>query len=171
MIDDTIDLFGGEENVWWCQGHKAWLPVSDFTPSMATQHKSGRYCAACKRQIRAESYRKHRGRISRDYKTNLRTNLKQRLASTFGMNGQRLMDTVETLLESIEKGAHCVYCDVNLTLTNYSLDHIVPREMGGTDETANLQVICSTCNRAKGRRSHGEFLVWLSRLRRDEATA
>jgi 5-methylcytosine-specific restriction endonuclease McrA len=33
-----------------------------------------------------------------------------------------------------------------------SVDHIVPRSAGGTDEDWNLQTLCTSCNSAKGGR-------------------
>lgn len=36
------------------------------------------------------------------------------------------------------------------------VDHIWPRYFGGTDETANLQPACGTCNRSKGPRVRAE---------------
>jgi 5-methylcytosine-specific restriction endonuclease McrA len=33
-----------------------------------------------------------------------------------------------------------------------SVDHIVPRSQGGTDEDDNLQLLCRSCNSSKGGR-------------------
>jgi 5-methylcytosine-specific restriction endonuclease McrA len=33
-----------------------------------------------------------------------------------------------------------------------SVDHIVPRSQGGTDDDENLQLLCRTCNSSKGGR-------------------
>ena len=33
-----------------------------------------------------------------------------------------------------------------------SVDHIVPRSQGGTDEDYNLQLLCTSCNSSKGGR-------------------
>lgn len=31
-----------------------------------------------------------------------------------------------------------------------TVDHIVPRSMGGTDDESNLQCLCNACNASKG---------------------
>lgn len=48
----------------------------------------------------------------------------------------------------------------NLYGTNYNghermltLDHIVPKSLGGTVDDSNLQILCDRCNRAKGSRT------------------
>jgi hypothetical protein len=43
----------------------------------------------------------------------------------------------------------CVICRTNDNLT---IDHIVPRSKGGTEERNNLQTLCRSCNSRKGNR-------------------
>lgn len=63
-------------------------------------------------------------------------------------------------------GAKCALCGdrMNFTVTTGprgesddgpTIDHIVPRSLGGTNELANLQLAHWRCNRAKGNRSLG----------------
>lgn len=47
-------------------------------------------------------------------------------------------------------GHKCSYCQVPLTLATMTLDHYVPRALGGGDEESNLMVACFTCNVLKG---------------------
>jgi 5-methylcytosine-specific restriction endonuclease McrA len=49
----------------------------------------------------------------------------------------------------IAESPWCVECGAIEDLT---VDHIVPKVQGGTDERANLQVLCGSCNSAKGGR-------------------
>ena len=44
-------------------------------------------------------------------------------------------------------GAKCAECG---TTKNLTIDHIVPVKAGGGDEPENLQVLCRSCNSAKG---------------------
>lgn len=48
----------------------------------------------------------------------------------------------------------CVHCGTTELLT---LDHIIPRVYGGTNERSNFQLLCSPCNHLKSR---GEIRHW-----------
>lgn len=43
-------------------------------------------------------------------------------------------------------------CQMCGTEERLSVDHIVPRHLGGDDNVTNLQVLCSSCNSSKGGR-------------------
>lgn len=49
-------------------------------------------------------------------------------------------------------GLHCVECD---TTEDITVDHIVPRVLGGGPEVSNLQPMCRPCNSRKGGRPDG----------------
>ncbi len=44
-------------------------------------------------------------------------------------------------------GARCVECGGGFDL---QYDHLIPLRLGGGDDSANLQLLCGDCNRAKG---------------------
>lgn len=51
----------------------------------------------------------------------------------------------------------CAYCGIgNLELT---IDHVVPRSNGGSNDISNLQPSCRQCNSAKGVRSLDDFIL------------
>lgn len=56
----------------------------------------------------------------------------------------RLRKTKEFLIE--RDGPYCRYCGTSETLT---IDHVIPRCMGGTGRRENLQILCAPCNNRK----------------------
>ncbi|MDE0646000.1 MAG: DNA methyltransferase [Gammaproteobacteria bacterium] len=56
------------------------------------------------------------------------------------------------------QGGHCNGCREHFETRHLEIDHIVPRSKGGTDHLENLQLLCGSCNRIKGNRTH-EFLI------------
>ena len=68
----------------------------------------------------------------------------------------------QELKSLFEKNSICPYTGISLTLgANASLDHIIPKARGGTDEIGNLQYVYSCgpfdVNRMKGEMSEEEF--------------
>ena len=49
----------------------------------------------------------------------------------------------------INRDGCCQRCG---TEDNLSVDHIVPRKLGGNDSLDNLEVLCASCNSSKGGR-------------------
>ena len=46
----------------------------------------------------------------------------------------------------------CQYCGVNVTISNATIDHIVPKTRGGGHTWENLVIACTKCNGKKGSR-------------------
>ena len=53
----------------------------------------------------------------------------------------------------------CVGCGLYFPRRNLTLDHIVPRALGGPDVQSNLQLLCGACNSEKGTRSMAHFMA------------
>lgn len=67
-------------------------------------------------------------------------------------------DRVELRGATVWRGK-CIHCGSALVVSEAgeplgqaTLEHIVPRAHGGTDDVANLALACARCNHAKGRR-------------------
>lgn len=62
--------------------------------------------------------------------------------------GRRTQALKDQLL--LRDGHTCQNCGRGVTRPEAHTDHKVPRAMGGSDTLENLQILCSTCNLAKG---------------------
>lgn len=57
----------------------------------------------------------------------------------------------------IEQHGLCAYCGCHMPRP--TLDHVICRKKGGTDDLSNLVAACEPCNAAKGDLDLDEFLV------------
>ena len=55
----------------------------------------------------------------------------------------------------------CAGCKVSFPFRNFTVDHIVAQNRGGTDHLDNLQLLCGACNSMKGTKTQEEFLAAL----------
>jgi hypothetical protein len=49
-----------------------------------------------------------------------------------------------------EQSFSCAYCFIDLSGTNFDVDHIFPVSLGGNNALSNLAVSCKQCNMAAG---------------------
>ena len=56
-----------------------------------------------------------------------------------------------------EQEGVCAGCDTHFPFRVMEVDHILPQSRGGTDHPDNLQLLCSGCNRGKGKRTMAEW--------------
>jgi ATP adenylyltransferase len=56
-------------------------------------------------------------------------------------------------------GGHCEACGVSAQEERLDVDHIVPRNQGGTVDPENLQALCRTCNAQKRDRDSTNFVA------------
>ncbi len=54
-------------------------------------------------------------------------------------------------------GFHCELCGISADKKALEVDHIIPRNHGGTDEFSNLQALCYSCNAMKRDRDATDF--------------
>ena len=50
----------------------------------------------------------------------------------------------------LRDGGHCQYCEKKITLSDATVDHVVPKSKGGTNNWENVTLSCSKCNQKKG---------------------
>ena len=56
----------------------------------------------------------------------------------------------------------CVFCGKGIEDgIVFTLDHVVPQELGGTNESTNLVTACKCCNSAKGSKTTRQFFAYL----------
>lgn len=56
--------------------------------------------------------------------------------------------TKRALIQS-KFGNRCAYCGEKLKYKNLTLDHVIPKSMGGDRSEGNLYPACRKCNRSK----------------------
>ena len=56
-----------------------------------------------------------------------------------------------------EQEGVCAGCDTHFPFRVMDVDHILPTSRGGTDHLDNLQLLCSGCNRSKGKKTMAEW--------------
>lgn len=54
-------------------------------------------------------------------------------------------------------GGRCALCGVTKKDSPLDVDHIIPRNRGGSNDISNLQVLCSKCNRSKRDKDDTDF--------------
>ena len=64
------------------------------------------------------------------------------------LHGQPWLQFVRSILFKVRE--QCEYCGRRLTWAESTLDHLVPRSKGGTNDASNLFLACRRCNSAKG---------------------
>lgn len=62
----------------------------------------------------------------------------------------------------IRDDLRCVYCGSGIEDgVQFTLDHLVPQELGGSHEASNLVTCCKSCNSSKGSKSQRAFFAYL----------
>jgi 5-methylcytosine-specific restriction endonuclease McrA len=64
--------------------------------------------------------------------------------------------------ELLVRSPHCHWCGRDLSPDEATLDHRVPRSLGGSNGRGNLVLACAPCNQAKGAMMPHQFWVALA---------
>ena len=62
-----------------------------------------------------------------------------------------------------QQEGYCAGCRGFFQIRNFTVDHIVARQRGGTDHLDNLQLLCGACNSMKGTKTQEELLATLKK--------
>ena len=58
----------------------------------------------------------------------------------------------------------CNGCEVMFPFRNFTVDHVIPQNRGGTDHLDNLQLLCGACNSVKGDRPQEHLIARLKEM-------
>jgi len=108
--------------------------------------------------------------LTLEQKAHIRMICEQRLQSFVQKRGigiwdYRLLDE-EPIPDSLRflvlkaAGGRCQLCGISAKERPIDVDHIIPRSRGGKTELANLQALCSKCNRSKRNQDDTDFRSW-----------
>jgi 5-methylcytosine-specific restriction endonuclease McrA len=131
----------------------------------ATQRKATKYREKNRevmlertRAWRAANPEKYRAAIDRWKAENpdgARRHVQARRARKRGAMGQFTVSDLAQIFAA--QRSRCAYCRCKLTDQNKQLDHIVALSRGGSNDRANLQYVCISCNAAKHNRDPIDF--------------
>ena len=63
-----------------------------------------------------------------------------------------------------QQEGRCIGCRSAFEFRHMEVDHVIPRNSGGTDHIDNLQLLCAHCNRIKGDRTQEYLMARLNEL-------
>lgn len=69
-------------------------------------------------------------------------------------------------MQLLERDRCCLYCGIPLDKYGASIDHLIPRAKGGTNDLDNLVLSCKDCNNDKKDMLPLNFILW--RLEQDD---
>ena len=86
------------------------------------------------------------------------------------LDDQAKEDLFNRFSELYNNGFKCAYCNERMELKwgtelSFTIDHIIPRKLGGQDTLDNIAFTCRTCNFLKGDRQPDWFYPNIKRLK------
>ena len=65
--------------------------------------------------------------------------------------------SVDEVLVMMQQNNICPYCNKIIPDLDFSIDHKLPKNRGGSNELINLHLVCIKCNKVKGDLTDEEF--------------
>ena len=65
--------------------------------------------------------------------------------------------SVDEILTTMSLNYICPYCDKPVEPLSWSIDHLTPKNRGGSNSLDNLHLVCIKCNKVKGDLTDEEF--------------
>mgnify|MGYP001596001954 FL=1 len=81
-----------------------------------------------------------------------------------GKSGSSRKRKKKRLLFNKLKIKQCCFCKKTLTFRTSTLEHVIPKSQGGTNEIKNLKISCAPCNNARGTKNFLEYFQYKRRL-------
>ena len=99
----------------------------------------------------------------------LRTEFNKRIKA-LKLDEQAKEELFNRFSELYSNGFKCAYCNERMELKwgtelSFTIDHIIPRKLGGRDTLDNIAFTCRTCNFLKGDRQPDWFYSNIKRLK------
>ena len=65
--------------------------------------------------------------------------------------------SVDEVLAMMQQNSVCPYCNKQIPPLDFSIDHKIPKNRGGTNSLDNLHLVCIKCTKVKGDLTDEEF--------------
>lgn len=148
-----------------CSRCKTNKSVTEFNRSKVNQDGLHSWCRMCTSAWSRERSAEQKMRKALYMETyNAKYNEEQYVLKWAATYRQRANQHGCTYVEDVDRrtvwaldGMHCCGCRNFILLEDMHLDHIVPFSRGGEHSYANVQTLCSSCNKRKLNRTNAEM--------------
>lgn len=79
---------------------------------------------------------------------------------TSKLNSQRRR-VIKNILSKGNKKYHCAFCKSVLDIKHLTIEHILPKNNGGSNKISNLILTCRTCNNHRCRGDFYKYSIWM----------
>jgi 5-methylcytosine-specific restriction endonuclease McrA len=116
------------------------------------------------REVLSKSFQKHKAQRTADtrawrHRNKAASSLHVRAAKAKRRAAEGKFTKPDIIALLASQKAICAACPSDIA-ENFHVDHVRPLARGGTNWPDNLQLLCPTCNRSKGRKTMDEWLEW-----------